>query len=283
MSKVILISFADKRFRNALKRVEEYTINFPFDERYFLTPDNSMTKKFWKDLKPWLYRRGYGYWVWKSHIVKEYLDKLEDGDILFYCDAGVYWYDAPKALKRFDDYLKILKDDSDILAFQQPTIEQEWTKGDILEALNVYGKDEICKSNQLWSGCFGLKKTKLICDFVNKWMELSDIKMELVTDKRSDKPNKTGFKENRHDQSIFSVLVKLYPHKEISYLEVDPPDKNWDTLSTMPIQGRRHKEKDRPLSVIIKNKLLRPWREIMNIYFRRFRDYEFLTKRSYPW
>jgi hypothetical protein len=33
-------------------------------------------------------KRGYGYWIWKSQIIKQHMDLLNDGEILLYCDAG---------------------------------------------------------------------------------------------------------------------------------------------------------------------------------------------------
>jgi hypothetical protein len=32
--------------------------------------------------------RGYGYWVWKPYVILEELNKIPDGDILLYTDAG---------------------------------------------------------------------------------------------------------------------------------------------------------------------------------------------------
>ena len=86
MSKLILVSFADKRYRNSLARLEQQTKDFPFDERYFLTQDNCLTKEYWRSLKPWLYRRGFGFWNWKFRVVREYMNKIAEGDKLFFSD-----------------------------------------------------------------------------------------------------------------------------------------------------------------------------------------------------
>ena len=282
MSKLILLSFADKRFRNALKRLDEYSMPFPFDERYFLTQDTSLSKEYWRDLKPWLYRRGYGYWAWKASIVKDYINRLDDGDIIFWADAGVYLNDSENAKIRFKEYVSMLQGDKDLLVFQQPTVEKEWTKGDVLEVLNAYNKKDITDSFQLWAGCFFIKKSKQSLEFLDRWISMNELSKELITDKKSTKPNFSGFKEHRHDQSIFSVLVKTYPHVEISYEEVQVTDGNWAALCDYPIQGRRHKEIDRPWLEIIKNKLFRPWRTFLHFYFRKIRHYEYLCDH-YPW
>lgn len=282
MSKLILVSFADKRFRNSLIRLEQQTREFPFDERYFLTQDNCLSKDYWRSLKPWLYRRGYGYWDWKARLVKHYLDKANEGDIIVWSDAGVFWNSTPNALKRFSQYIFSINSEKGILAFQEPYKEQDWTKGDLLEELGVYNKEDICTSFQLWSGCLFIRKQVETSILIDKWSELNNRKKELVTDKCSIKPNKEGFQEHRHDQSSFSLLVKQVPHVEISWKETQDLNKNWDSLSDFPIQARRLKELDRPKSEIIKNKLLRPWREFLNFYFKKIRHYEY-TCDHYPW
>lgn len=282
MSKLILVSFADSRYRNSLRRLEEQTRKFPFDERYFLTEKNCLTKKYWRKLKPWLYRRGYGYWAWKSSIVKEFLNKLDEDDMLFWSDAGIMWNPTSKSLLKFDEYIKKLSGDNDILVFGQPTIEKEWTKGDVLEALGVYDEEDICNSNQYWAGCFLIKKTKRTVDFIDKLNELCDLSKELITDKRSTIPNKEGFIENRHDQSVFSVLVKTVPHVSIAWQETQVSNGDWDRLAGYPIHARRIKEQEWPLSERLKNMLLRPWRIFLGFYFTKIRHYEYAIDR-YSW
>ena len=282
MSKLILVSFADKRYRNSLARLEQQTKDFPFDERYFLTQENCLTKEYWRSLKPWLYRRGYGFWAWKASIVKEFFDKLDEGDLLFWSDAGLMWNCNSQSLVKFKEYVGKLSGNNDILVFSQPLLEKEWTKGDVFAALNVYHDKQICETPQFLGGLFMLKKTVRTVGLVDRWIELNDLKKELITDKRSTIPNKEGFKEHRHDQSIFSVLVKTYPHVEIPWQETQVEDGDWDKLKDYPIQARRLKELDRPKSEIIKNKLLRPWRDFLGFYFKKIRHYEYLCDH-YPW
>lgn len=282
MSRLVLVSFADKRYRNSLQRLEQQTRDFPFDERYFLTQENCLTKEYWRSLKPWLYRRGYGFWNWKFRVVRECINQLSVGDKLFFSDAGIQWNSSQGALERFKNAIELLDGEYDMLVYDQPTIEQEWTKGDILYALGVYDDEKICKSRQLFSGFFCLKKTERTCNLLDEIISLSDIAKELVTDKRSTKPNKEGFQENRHDQSLFSVMVKKLPHKTIHYSEHYELDENGHEIKDCPIHVVRKKEIDRPKSEVLKNKLLMPWRLVLNVYFRYIRDYYFVGK-YYPW
>lgn len=280
--RIVLVSFADSRYANALKRLERYTERFPFTERHFHTEKNTFTKKYWKELKPWLYRRGYGYWEWKGRLVREYLEGMEEGDIIVWSDAGICWNDAPAALKRFSEYLSMLKDGNDIIAFQEPYPEEEWTKGDLLAACDAYYDEKICKSLQLWGGVFIIKKSVDSMRFIYQWTSINEISKELITDLESGTPNKPGFKEHRHDQSSFSVLVKQMPHIEISHSETNAPSGDWTKMVGFPIWAKRTKEQGRPFSVRMRNKLLRPWRMLLGFYFRRVRHYHFLNQH-YPW
>lgn len=282
MNKLILLSFADKRYKKSLVRMEKQTRDFPFDERHFMTQDDVLPKSYWRNLKPWLYRRGYGFWAWKASIINCFLAKLDEGDVIFWSDAGLYWNYTPQSLLRFNEYVQMLDDNNDIVVFEQNTIEQEWTKGDVLTALGVYDNKHICETSQLWGGFTIFRNTQRMRDFWRELEELYDLKKELITDKRSSVPNKIGFKEHRHDQSIFSVKVKMIPHATISADETHVDDNDWSKLISSPVQGRRLKEQDRPKSEILKNKLMMPWRTFLHFYFRYVRNYEYLCDH-YPW
>lgn len=286
IKRIILVSFADRRYRNAMKRLEKYTENFPFTERHFCDETNTFDKRYWRELKPWLYRRGYGYWKWKADLVKSYLEKLDDGDVIVYSDGGICWNPTPQAMSRFEEYVQMLSLEKPILAFQEPYMEQEWTKGDLLKAAGAYDNEGICKSLMLWGGCFIIMKSPMSMKFMDSWISLNAIGKELITDHKSSVPNKPGFKEHRHDQSSFSVLVKQIPHVEISFHETQVEDRGnpeaWKQLDNYPILARRTKEIGRPLSEVIRNKLFRPWRMFLNFYFRKIRNYEFAGTK-YPW
>ena len=178
--------------------------------------------------------------------------------------------------------MALLDGENDVLVYDQPTIEQEWTKGDVLDALGVYDNEEICMSRQIYSGFFCIKKTKRACELLKEIISLSEIEKELVTDKRSSIPNKKGFVENRHDQSIFSVIVKKMPHVTIHYSRNYEIDNNGKEIEDCPIQVIRRKEVDRSIYEVLKNKMLRPWRIFLGFYFTRIRHYEY-TCDHYPW
>lgn len=97
------------------------------------------------------------------------------------------------------------------MAFQQKAyIEAQYTRADLLAHCSVLHDTAITDSGQLWAGAHLTRKTALSTEFVDRWHELSHEHFHLTTDEPSAVPNLPGFKENRHDQSAYSVLLKPY-------------------------------------------------------------------------
>ena len=256
MRKIVLLSFANTDYSDSLIRLRKETEVFPFDERVFLTE---------KDLKPELrkkihwfkHRRGYGYWRWKGFIIYDQLQRMEDDDILVYSDAGNVF--NSKGIPRFLEYIKMLDNSiSGILAFQERYKEKEYTKADLFEFLNVNSGDSAMESNQLLSGCIFLKKNNITLTLTKQWYDINLYHYDLVTDKRSKIPNYDGFIENRHDQSVFSLLAKKCNPIIQNTDEFVAVDNDWGKLSDKPIHARRARYSDQSLKKKIKRFLLRP-------------------------
>ena len=182
---------------------------------------------------------------------------MEDGDILLYSDAGnVFNY---KGIPRFLEYIKMLDNSiSGILAFQERYKEKEYTKADLFEFLNVNSGDSAMESNQLLSGCIFLKKNNITLTLTKQWYDINLYHYDLVTDKRSKIPNYDGFIENRHDQSVFSLLAKKCNPIIQNTDEFVAVDNDWGKLSDKPIHARRARYSDQSLKKKIKRFLLRP-------------------------
>lgn len=149
-------------------------------------------------------KRGGGYWLWKPYVVKKTLEQLAEGDYLFYCDGGAFVVRDLHLLVRFME-----KEQSDILFFDLDCVEKEWTKRDIFIELDCDEK-KYTDSAQRCATYFLLKKTKKTQEFVSLWLQYAE-RYELISDEDNilhEKPNYEGFCDNRHDQSLLSVLSK---------------------------------------------------------------------------
>lgn len=236
--KRIFVSFADTRYIKSLERIKSETELFGFDERYFLT-EKDLPKQFFKGFSSKIYRRGFGYWTWKPYIVNKMLEKLDEGDILVYSDAGTQWHISGK--NRFEEYINMLSLNTPLLTFQQPFLTKDWTKGDVFQYICPDTWLKYAMELQLWGGTFFLRKNKLSVNLLKRWLDIADNHKSLMTDVKSKTPNPCGFREHRHDQSVFSLLVKQIPHVEISWQEVEPLDGIWKGRDGYPIWAKRDK------------------------------------------
>ena len=86
-------------------------------------------------------------------------------------------------------------------------IEKHYTKMDIFYELECNIK-EIQETPQYMATIVLIKKTKNTIDFIDRWIEYGTSKKQLITDRIGINKNSKEFIDNRHDQSIFSVLCK---------------------------------------------------------------------------
>lgn len=262
--KVVAISFADSKYKTSLERLKKEINEFnSITDSYFFT-EKDLDAEFKKNFHPFIYRRGYGYWQWKAYLTKKVLDTLEINDILIWSDVGnVFNF---KGEEKFREYINLtIKSQSGILAFQEKNLEKQYTKSDCLDYFNVLNNTDITDTAQLWAGCWMIRKTDDSMDFINRWYKAIMDNFDLISDKQSKLPNFEGFVEHRHDQSVFSILVKQYDVELISCDDLNSP------LS--PIQPKRNKQKS-----LIDNfslKLLLPLRYFTGLYLKYVKKFYF--------
>lgn len=276
----VFLSFADKRYVGALNALKECTKHFPFDERYFLNEDD-LPADYLRSLHYGLYRRGFGYWRWKSYLIRERLQMMNEGDILVYTDAGVYWNE--KGMKRFEEYMRMLEGDDFLITFQSSYLEKDYSKGDILEFTGHYNHDDVLMSLQLLSGIIIVKKCAEGLRFVEDWYDLCHHHFELISDRVSELPCIRGFVENRHDQSALSLLAKQRRHIEISYKETLPLSLDWSQMEAFPIQARQYKKKKMTWKEKHIFELKKPYTKLIAWYLKRYKHFYFSPTTKVYW
>jgi hypothetical protein len=236
MNKVFL-TFGNRKFYGALKRITKQALDFNYFNYIIVHNEYSIQKlPNYKEIFPLLTsgRRGYGYYTWKSFIIRDQLKKLNYGDILFYIDAGCYL--DKRFLNVLEDLVKNLNTDLyDNIAIQYKSPEKQYTKMDTLIALGA-NNPKIMNSDQLLSGIMIFKKTPEIEELIEKAYHFS-LNIHLTNDSPSIIPNDPIFKENRHDQSIFSILRKQH-NKTFIIDDFTYSPHNWE-LCKFPFQARR--------------------------------------------
>lgn len=202
-------NFSQERIIFEAKRMDIFSDITFYTEKDF---DEEFLKRIGEDIKN--FKRGYGYWSWKPFIIKKELEKLDDGDVVVYADSGCMF--LRKNRKTLKEWVNIAKNsESGILSpCYGPYIEHDWTRGDLYDYINkTYNKNNVDifdKAIQCGCGVSLYCKNEKCVDFVNQWYDIMTNHFHLCTDEPSTMPNHPNFKENRHDQSVFSMLSKIY-------------------------------------------------------------------------
>jgi len=160
--------------------------------------------------------RGGGYWVWKPYIINDMLNQLNEDDILVYTDAGCTL--QPAGVPRLKEYINMISKDSGkcVLAMRLEFPENNWTTSAIFEHFGIPPENDRAESNQVLTGASIYRKCKGSMALVSAWLKTAMERPELFTNVFNEeaKVKRPAFYENRHDQSVFSVLVKSPPHNE---------------------------------------------------------------------
>ena len=217
------ITYGNDKYKEAKLRLYKQALQFEdFTNVRHYGPDD-LPSNFSNKYKNILTQpRGGGFWLWKPMILYNHFKKMKTNDILVYLDAGCIL--NPKGIGRFREYVDILdKSEYGILSFQMhDQTEKWWTAREIFEYYNLDLNGIHANSGQFLGGVFMLKKNKHSEEYVKKLISITLTQSQLYTDIH----NKNGrqmpyFKDNRHDQSISSLLRKL--HKT----EVIPRDESF--------------------------------------------------------
>ena len=254
--KIIFFSFATKDLSISADRLRIQTSNTEFYDDIKILSEVDIDKKGKKILSNFTNKRGYGYWFWKPYLILKIFKNMNEGDILHYADVGCHI--NANGFKRFNKYIKILnKDKKGILAFQYYPLknknldkvifpqrqEYKYTKADLLNFFDCKNKKKITETNQFWAGSFFMKKNSFSKVFLKKWLKIFEKNYELIDDSPSKIKNHIDFIENRHDQSVFSLLCKVNKIFNISAYECDWGLKRnkryWGHLNKSPIIAKR--------------------------------------------
>ena len=163
--------------------------------------------------------RGDGYWLWKPYIITETLKKIKDGDLLFYIDSKYYF------IEKFTNlYRNIL--DQDIIVWKNKPNEQEynlrnWCKMDTIHKYNIFEETFCHNILACWAGAIIIRKTKNTILMMNEWLTMCC--SDDITDTPSVNQNAPFFIENRHDQTLLSIVLYKYKinlqHFEKKYMQ----------------------------------------------------------------
>ena len=203
------ISFANKNVQSAL------TVG-GFDTAKIYTMDD--IDNFFKMRNAHLlkHKRLGGYAVWKPYIILKHLlsEEVSESDILCYNDSKYIWTVNVRQLEK-----DILSNKNIGVYKNKPNdfvshLEKMWTKGDAYLLMNMpIDPDKlnaIKNTHQAWSGFILLRKSFSPIRFISEWLTYNQ-DSRIATDSPSFLiANDESFEENRHDQTILSLLCKKW-------------------------------------------------------------------------
>lgn len=184
--------------------------------------------------------RGYGYWLWKPFLIRQLMNRLEEDAIIFYMDAGCEL--NHQGIKRMAEYHDYAVTYGGLVFTLKHQVEVHYTKMDTYKRVTgdvVYNETD----RQILATALLVKNTPLNRVFIDEWYTICcENRYHYLDDTVSHLKNHELFKEHRHDQSIFSLLVKKY---NLFYRLQDEtywgPDR-WDTVGQdYPLWAKRNR------------------------------------------
>ena len=201
--KIISFGSNDKYINLAEKTVQSVKLLYSKSETIVFKP---------KDLPDYInnyaksYMKGYGYWIWKPYIIKKTLFSINENDIILYVDGRSGLKKTGKPIRWLDNFINDNK--FDIATWQMIHKEMSWTNGDIISAFNLDLDSELIKSGQFAATFHAWRNNKRSQNFINEWLNFLLDNRDICRDEVSKKLNHKKFIENRHDQSVFSLMIK---------------------------------------------------------------------------
>lgn len=202
--KKYLISYASSEFYESQKRLNASALQFGVDKVSSFNNNFLMKTEFYKNNKHILkLRRGSGYWLWKPFIILDYLNQIDDGDLLIYADSGI------EVVADLAPLIELCIKQQGILLFKvhggHPN--RKWTKRDCFALMNCdteyyWNAEQVNASFQIY-----LKNTasiKFLQDYLYYCQQIN-ILTDLPNISRLD--NHPEFVDHRHDQSVLSLLA----------------------------------------------------------------------------
>lgn len=226
MSKYFL-SFGNKKFISSRNRIKKEAENLNLFDKITIEDENICNEEIFINIlkkinKPNLsLYRGFGWYIWKPYIIYKQLLSMKNDDILLYCDAGMtLLQNKQKYLHLFDLVNDTQKCPSGIATFittgpKEERLEYMYNLVQIFKYFNIENDKDITHTQQCQAGIIIIKKCQQSIKIIKEWFDISNTNPEyFIGDPRFCYMDKTikqiqGFKDHRHDQSVWSVLSKI--------------------------------------------------------------------------
>jgi len=143
--------------------------------------------------------RGSGYWLWKPYIILKALAQMKEDEVLIYSDACSQCIDVVHLGERTREH--------QLAGYQLGTPQARWCKRDAFVLMDADNQANDMGPMRT-ATVIGVKNTPKARDFIQTWLRYAE-DARILTDQPNEMglPNHESFIENRHDQTVFSILT----------------------------------------------------------------------------
>jgi hypothetical protein len=240
-------------FRAAASRVGAEAEAANFFEKIFVVTDKdheSFISSFLKKNQSFIRDnpRGFGLWSWKPHLIDHFLGEIPEGSSLMYLDSGSHLnLKTFQCAQKLQGYFELAKQRG-IFAMQlrdgqfgddfSDLSESAFTTKSLAKKVGL--SQEHLSSHQIESNFLIANNSRAPRRIVREWLKLSSIRSHrYLLDPLDADDTFANFFEHRHDQAIFSALLKKHdiePSLNESYFHP-----TWiETGTSFPVWVIRH-------------------------------------------
>ena len=213
MQKITLITFSQgKKYELSKRHVTQLAKNSNFFNNIINYSYKDLDKEFLNQYSYVMsFPRSAGHSIWKVHLINKTLNASSKDDIVIYMDVGSTL--NPSGSQRFWEYIEIINSSEyGNLMFENPSeyIERAWTTKRLFDYFDINTDSEFANTPQLMGGHLLFKNNEHTKNYIKLFMDCLEYDQKLITDYYNSENNHHGFIENRHDQSIWSLLTKTF-------------------------------------------------------------------------
>lgn len=207
---IIAINYANEDFQKAQKLNLETALQWGADKVIGYTPED-MDDEFREKNKEILSaKKGNGYYLWKPYFLNKAYQELKDGDYLIYTDAGSVYVNK---IQYLIDCMEREKVDLMVFSLELEMLERKYNKRDALILMGCDSK-EYTDTPQSIGGYVVMKKSPFVENFLKEDLEYAQ-DPRIITEQNNTQglPNYDDFVVHRHDQAVWSLMVKKHKLK----------------------------------------------------------------------
>lgn len=233
------LSFGNQRFINSRKRIETEAEQTKLFDKIIIETETICEEEPFKTIcnnidKKWGTGRGFYWYMWKPYIIHKTLSKLNDGDILFYNDSGMQIFpQRSDVINKFNKLFQLVQNKEEcktgICTFitsgpPKDRFEYMYNITPVFKHFNVENDESITHTQQCQAGVLIIRKCVESQRIIKEWLDIALENPELfvgdirVFSKYASVKQMKGFRDHRHDQSVWSVLTKL---RKVNILQHD--------------------------------------------------------------